>query len=453
MESAALESGVVNYCARRNPMRSTQRSIVSLGVLLLVAGLPVSAQCMAGQPTGQPASTTDPAARMDQARKSKAIDLVPADRLMGANIVGNEGDGVDDDDDPGVDREQIGGVNDFIVDRSSGRIMYALAGQGGVLGLGEHVVAVPFTALMWNDNEKNFFLSMTREQLKAAPGVDGDDWKTLDDSSRADQAHRYFGITPHADDEELKSALSPSEWPLLRVSDIRGKTLMSDDGRELGEVNDLIVDASSGRIAFGVVTFGGTLGFGADKVAIPWPMLDVNKEGGLYAPKLDKELMKAAPRLTEPEWGELDDPKFGSRVYSYFNVDAPWLDRMSDAAGESDTFSVRQYEQAYMAGTERTVLGTIMSVDESSPMKGLPDVTTLTVKADDGQSTKIHIAPKWYLEQNRVAMFKAGDKVAIKGRAAMVDGKEVLIASEVPGPEARPLMLRKGGGEATWVWR
>jgi sporulation protein YlmC with PRC-barrel domain len=46
--------------------------------------------------------------------------------------------------------EKIGDVNDVILD-GSGKVSTVILGVGGVLGLGEHYVAVPFDKLTWVD--------------------------------------------------------------------------------------------------------------------------------------------------------------------------------------------------------------------------------------------------------------------------------------------------------------
>src|SRR5215469_16198552 len=46
--------------------------------------------------------------------------------------------------------EKIGNVNDVILDRS-GKVSNVILGVGGVRGLGEHYVAVPFDKLTWVD--------------------------------------------------------------------------------------------------------------------------------------------------------------------------------------------------------------------------------------------------------------------------------------------------------------
>src|SRR5207244_2680185 len=149
----------------------------------------------------------------------------------------------------------------------------ALVGHGGVLKIGEKVTAVPFKAFGWNPDKKCLTLSMTADQMKSAPALESGDWKTLGDPARTEPMYSYFNTTEDRKDDRDADAmerakpgepprLRPEEHRVIRVSDIRGKTLMGSDGREVGKVNDLVLDAGSGRIAFVAVTFGGVLGIG-----------------------------------------------------------------------------------------------------------------------------------------------------------------------------------------------
>lgn len=45
------------------------------------------------------------------------------------------------------------------------------------------------------------------------------------------------------------------------------------DGKRLGEVEEIIVDARTGCIRYAVLAFGGLLGFGRQRFAVPWFVL------------------------------------------------------------------------------------------------------------------------------------------------------------------------------------
>jgi hypothetical protein len=74
--------------------------------------------------------------------------------------------------------ETVGEINDLVTD-SNGKIVAALIGAGGFLGIGEKDVAVPFQELkLARDEDDNVtaMLNISKAQLAQAP-----DYKTLDE--------------------------------------------------------------------------------------------------------------------------------------------------------------------------------------------------------------------------------------------------------------------------------
>lgn len=69
------------------------------------------------------------------------------------------------------------------------------------------------------------------------------------------------------------------------TSQIVGRYVHSKSGEKVGDVNDLVVDAS-GRVTGVVVGVGGFLGVGEKNVALPWSAMTMGTDG------------KGAPRLT-----------------------------------------------------------------------------------------------------------------------------------------------------------
>jgi sporulation protein YlmC with PRC-barrel domain len=66
--------------------------------------------------------------------------------------------------------EKIGDINDVILDRS-GRVANVILGVGGVLGLGEHYVAVAFDKLKWVDQPVTSTTASTTSAPANAPAT------------------------------------------------------------------------------------------------------------------------------------------------------------------------------------------------------------------------------------------------------------------------------------------
>lgn len=72
--------------------------------------------------------------------------------------------------------EDIGKVEDYMLDLERGCVAYAVLSFGGVLGMGGKLFAVPWDAMTLDTENHNFILDVSRDQLERAPGFDKDNW-------------------------------------------------------------------------------------------------------------------------------------------------------------------------------------------------------------------------------------------------------------------------------------
>jgi len=68
--------------------------------------------------------------------------------------------------------EDLGTIKDIVVDIDTGRILYAVMDVGGFLGLGGKLFPVPWRSLASLPSEGVFFLDISKDKLKDAPGYD-----------------------------------------------------------------------------------------------------------------------------------------------------------------------------------------------------------------------------------------------------------------------------------------
>jgi sporulation protein YlmC with PRC-barrel domain len=87
---------------------------------------------------------------------------------------------------------KIGEVEDIVLDKLSGNVMFAVVGFGGVLGMGEKFHPVPWSTLSYDEDEGGYVVSITKEQLKSAP-ADSISALTQDDGTAfRDRAYEYY---------------------------------------------------------------------------------------------------------------------------------------------------------------------------------------------------------------------------------------------------------------------
>jgi sporulation protein YlmC with PRC-barrel domain len=113
--------------------------------------------------------------------------IMAADTLQGDKIVNRRG-------------EDLGAVEDIMIDVQRGTVAYAVMSTGGFLGLGDRLFAIPWNALTLDTTRHCFVLDADKARLETAPGFDKDHWPSMADASWANQVHDYYGVRPYWND-------------------------------------------------------------------------------------------------------------------------------------------------------------------------------------------------------------------------------------------------------------
>jgi sporulation protein YlmC with PRC-barrel domain len=107
------------------------------------------------------------------------------------------------------------------------------------------------------------------------------------------------------------------------------KTLIGDDvrnraGENLGEIQEIMIDTRSGRVAYAVLSFGGFLGMGDKLFAIPWEALQLDPEGKCFVMDIDKEKLKKAPGFDKGRWPSMAQLDWANEIHTYYGVRPYW---------------------------------------------------------------------------------------------------------------------------------
>lgn len=111
-------------------------------------------------------------------------EVMAADTLEGDRVINSMG-------------ENLGKIRDIMIDVPTGRIAYAVLSSGGVMGLGNRLYAVPWSALALDADKHCFLLDVDAERLKSAPGFDKDHWPAVPDARFTQSVYEYYDIPPY----------------------------------------------------------------------------------------------------------------------------------------------------------------------------------------------------------------------------------------------------------------
>jgi PRC-barrel domain len=84
--------------------------------------------------------------------------LIAADKVEGTAVYNMAGDKVDT-------------IRDVMIDKISGKVVFATMATGGVLGIGETYHALPWNVLTYNTDLGGYQLDVDREKLEAGPAA------------------------------------------------------------------------------------------------------------------------------------------------------------------------------------------------------------------------------------------------------------------------------------------
>jgi sporulation protein YlmC with PRC-barrel domain len=96
--------------------------------------------------------------------------------------------------------EELGKIQDLMIDVNSGRIAYAVLSFGGFLKMGNKLFAVPWQVLQLDAVNKEFILNVDKRVLENAPGFDKENWPDMADPKFGTNIYRHYGYKPYWED-------------------------------------------------------------------------------------------------------------------------------------------------------------------------------------------------------------------------------------------------------------
>jgi len=126
-------------------------------------------------------------------------------------------------------------------------------------------------------------------------------------------------------------AAEEMSWHLIRGNTFIGADVENPQGQDLGDIKDIVIDRSSGRIAYAVVSFGGFMGLGDKLFAVPWGAFSQatpSSQGVLgrttFILAVDKEQLTNSPGFDQNNWPQMATRDWVTNLYTYYKVPPYW---------------------------------------------------------------------------------------------------------------------------------
>lgn len=105
---------------------------------------------------------------------------------------------------------------------------------------------------------------------------------------------------------------------LAGTADLAGSAVRNQDGDQIGEIEDLIVDVRKGELAYAIVGVGGFLGVGQKSVAVPWERLRRADQPQTFVMNVDRQTLENAPAIDADSLAQLEDPEARRRIAAFW---------------------------------------------------------------------------------------------------------------------------------------
>lgn len=121
---------------------------------------------------------------------------------------------------------------------------------------------------------------------------------------------------------------SKNEGPgprIMAADTLCGNDVKNRAGETLGEIEHIMLDVPTGRIAYAVMASGGFLGIGEKLFALPWSALTLDTAEKCFILDVDKERIKVAPGFDKDHWPEMADERWARDIHAYY-ASRPYCD-------------------------------------------------------------------------------------------------------------------------------
>jgi uncharacterized protein YrrD len=110
----------------------------------------------------------------------------------------------------------------------------------------------------------------------------------------------------------------------MAASSFEGETVVNRQGETLGEIEEIMLDVRSGRIAYAVMSVGGFLGLGEKYFAIPWRAFTMDTDRKQFILDADKARLESAPGFDKAHWPSMADETWATRIHEYYSTRPYW---------------------------------------------------------------------------------------------------------------------------------
>jgi hypothetical protein len=114
---------------------------------------------------------------------------------------------------------------------------------------------------------------------------------------------------------------SYGKFNLISSQHIDGASVYDSGGKEIGQIDHLMIDRVSGHVLYAVVNFSGFMALHPGSHPIPWISLRFDAERAGYVTDVTQKMVESAPEYVDDSW---TDRAWETRVHQHYGARPYW---------------------------------------------------------------------------------------------------------------------------------
>jgi sporulation protein YlmC with PRC-barrel domain len=153
------------------------------------------------------------------------------------------------------------------------------------------------------------------------------------DTSMTTTRHPVAGPSPGTGTLRERSATTPSApgatddaqpARMMTASRLCGNKVINHQNETLGQVDEIVIDLPSGRVAYAAMASGGFLGLGERLFAVPWTALRYDAGRECFLMDARKETFENAPGFDKDHWPTQAQSEWHDSVHRFYGAPLYW---------------------------------------------------------------------------------------------------------------------------------
>lgn len=111
---------------------------------------------------------------------------------------------------------------------------------------------------------------------------------------------------------------------VLPATPLKGVKVINTEGKDIGHIEEIVLDLNSGRIAYAVLAFGGFMGFGEKLFAIPFRAMLFDHANNHFILNVPKAKLDADEGFDKNHWPDMANREWGQALHHHYGYAPYW---------------------------------------------------------------------------------------------------------------------------------